>query len=95
MTITEAEFAQAKEELKDKLDDPDRAVKKYDDFTFGERVRLLEDNEEEGVFAGEEGRVIIEQLGSEEHGSLRTAVFLVAEGFVDPVEITGLEVESA
>jgi hypothetical protein len=92
--MTDEEFAAKKVELAKYLDDPECAVKEYEGFTFGERVRVLEGDDDEGVYEGDEGTVIIETLGSAELGSARTAVFLVVDGLIDPVEITRLEVES-
>jgi hypothetical protein len=91
--MTDEEFAAKVAELTGSLDNPDAAVKEHDGFTFGERVRVLEGDDDEGVYEGDEGTVIIEALGLAELGSARTAVFLVVDGLIDPVEITGLEVE--
>ena len=91
--MTDEEFEAKKAELREHLDDPERAVKEVDGFTFGERVRVLEDDEEEGVFEGDEGVVLIEKVGAAKYGNERAAVFLKCDGR-DPVEITMLEVES-
>lgn len=94
MSLTDKQFEDRKRELEQHLGNHTRAVKDYEGFTFGERVRVLEDSEEDGVYAGDEGTVIIEKVGHAGGYNERTGVFLLIDGQIDPVEITALEVES-
>lgn len=82
-------FEQAKERLGKYLDDRDRAVDEMDGWHFGESVRIIEDAEQpDTVFAGDEGDLILEQVGAAEYGNVRTAAFFVQPGVMDPVEVT-------
>lgn len=83
--LAEAELAEIAK-LDAELDDPERKVEEYEGIYFGQKARVLEDDEENGVFEGDEGRIIIEKLGAAEYGNLRTAMFIIIDG-MGPVEV--------
>lgn len=94
--MTDEEFDQKKTELAEYLDERDRAVKEHDGFVFGERIRVLEDDEDQGLYADDEGVLIIEKVGHPGGHNERTAVYLIVDGTDSPVEIhAGHEIESA
>lgn len=74
-------------ELDALLDDPERKVETHEGWTYGERVRVVQDDENEGLFEGTEGNLLIEKLGAAEYGNVRVGVFFVEDGMDGPVEV--------
>lgn len=78
------------------VDDPVvRPVRDYDGWTFGDRVRVLEDDDEAGLSEGEEGVLVLEKVGAPEFNSERVAVSILIDGEsstreVDPGIIEGV-----
>jgi hypothetical protein len=95
MSAEAKSFAELVQEYDAHLDDRDRAVEEHQGFTFGQRVRVLEDDDDNGIWEGAEGVLIIEQVGSETHGSLRTGLFLLEEGMAEPNEVQADNIEPA
>lgn len=80
--------------LEEHLDDPANAVHELDGFQFGERVRVIEDDEDNGIFAGDEGDLILEEVGAVEYGSQRVMACIVQDG-MGPMEISTDNIEGA
>lgn len=75
-------------------DDADEeAVLEAEGFTYGDRVRVVEDNEEEGVFAGDEGFVLPCKVGAAAYGNERVMLAFLIDGFDSPVEVTPDSIE--
>lgn len=68
--------------------DIDRPVAEYEGWHFGERVRVIEDDEEAGAFEGDEGWLTLEMVGAPEHGNERVSAGFLGEGMADPIEIS-------
>lgn len=73
----------------------EQAVFEYEGWNYGERVRVTVDNDEEGVFSGDEGYLVPCKLGSVEHRSARTALYMLVTGMSSPVEVKPDEIEAA
>jgi hypothetical protein len=67
--------------------EPDRPVLRHDDWSYGDRVRAIADDEDNGVFSGDEGYLILEMVGAPEYHNERVSLGLLAEGFSDPVDV--------
>jgi hypothetical protein len=74
-------------------DAPDRAVREHEGFTYGDRVRVLDDVEEEGVFADDEGVLVIERVGAAEYQNERVMLGLIPDGMDGAVEVTSDNIE--
>lgn len=55
-------------------------IKELDGWKFGERVRVLEDDGDEGIFAGDEGVLVLEIVGSEEFHNERICASFITDG---------------
>lgn len=64
-----------------------RPVAEHDGWHFGERVRIIDDDDDKGVFAGDEGHVVIEKVGAPEYGNVRTCVAVLVDGTDAPTEV--------
>lgn len=73
----------------------DRPVKEHDGWQFGERVRVIEDDEPHGMYASDEGILVIEEVGSAEHGNVRTAVCILIDDTDCPMEADLFNIEGA
>lgn len=82
-------------EVKEKTGyEPDRPVDNAYDLNFGERVRVIEDDEDNGVYSGDEGYVILETVGSAEYHNERTWLGLLIDGYDSPVDVEPDNIES-
>ncbi|MGH2897173.1 MAG: hypothetical protein ACRDMZ_00750 [Solirubrobacteraceae bacterium] len=72
----------------------ERPVAECGGWHFGERVRVIDDDEESGMFAGDEGWLVLETVGAAEHGNERVCFGVLADGFADPVEVQPDNIES-
>jgi hypothetical protein len=77
----------------DRTDLADRAVLERSGWRFGERVRMLDD--QDPFQAGEEGHVVIQEVGSAEFNNRRVAVFFMVEGTDAWDEVDPSNLESA
>jgi hypothetical protein len=72
----------------------DRAVESYGGFGYGEHVRIVEDDENSGAYAGETGYLVFNEVGAAKYGNVRTAVSVALEGGYDsPLEVDLANVE--
>lgn len=71
----------------------DRPVAELHGWHYGERVRILEDDDEHGIFAGDEGWLIFEEVGAVEYHNLRVSAGFVPDGqdSGDEVSLDNLE----
>jgi hypothetical protein len=76
-------------------EDAERAVPEYNGWQYGERVRIIEDDEREGLFAGDEGFIVIGEVGAPEYGNVRTAIHIIPDGMDGPCEVAYDNIESA
>lgn len=76
------------EELEALLDELDRKVEEYDGLRFGDRGRIVEDNENLMIYEGEEGYVILETVGAPEYGNVHTGVYFLVDGSDSPMQVT-------
>jgi hypothetical protein len=58
----------------------DRPVAELNGWHYGERVRVIEDDDPNGVYADDEGYLVLEEVGSVELGNLRIAAGIVPDG---------------
>jgi hypothetical protein len=87
-------FEEAIEHLRTELGEvPERPIAEYDGWSFGERVRVLEDSEE--VNAGDEGMLVIERVGSALHGSERICASILLDDVQATYEVGLSDLESA
>lgn len=85
-------------ELKAKtgFDDLDEAVEEHEGWHYGERVRVVDDvDEETGPWAGDEGYVVINKLGAARYGNERVAIHFLADGTDAPEEVSTFYLEGA
>ena len=75
----EETFEQAVARIR-KLTEVERPVASKAGFIFGQRVRVLEDDEDNGIFAGDEGWLVIEEVGAAEYHNIRTVLGFLADG---------------
>lgn len=68
-------------------DEVSRPVKDAHGWSFGERVRVIEDDENAGVFENDEGWIVLESVGAAEYGNVRTAFMILLDGSDCPIEI--------
>ena len=64
-----------------------RPIEECEGWYFGERARVVEDDEDEGAYAGDEGFLIIEIVGSTKYGNERNAFSLIIDGSDSPVSV--------
>lgn len=92
--MTDAEFEKIVADLRAKGLEIDRPVKECEGWTIGERVRVLEDDENEGLYSGDEGVIIPEEVGAIEYGNLRTRLYMVIDGQDAMLAIDGFNIEA-
>lgn len=68
----------------DKEDAAERAVAEHNAWHFGERVRIVEDDEGRGLYAGEEGYLLIHEVGAPEHNNVRVSMSILMDGYDSP-----------
>jgi hypothetical protein len=71
MSMASETFEQAVERLRGLGFEFDRPVAELDGWQFGEAVRILEDDEDNGIFEGAEGWIGFERVGSAEYHTER------------------------
>jgi hypothetical protein len=91
MTFEEAK-AKAEAIIGDELDRP---IEELDGWHFGERVSVIEDDEPRGVFAGDEGVLLISEVGAPEYRNVRNAFHILIDGTDCPMEVDPLNIEGA
>lgn len=62
----------------------ERPVERYEGYSFGERVRVVEDDDRDGLFAGDEGYLVLQEVGAAEYGNVRTDVGILMDGYDSP-----------
>ena len=68
-------------------------VAEYEGWKTGDKIRVLEDDEEEGVWEGNEGTLELEIVGSPDYGNERVSFAIVQDG-VDPLEVQPDNIEA-
>lgn len=76
-------------------DGEDRLVLSYEGFTFGDRVRVIDDDEENGLYADEEGYAVISKAGAAEYRNVRTVLAVLVDGTDCPMEAHPDNLEAA
>lgn len=71
------------------------AVEQYDGWSFGERVRAIEDDDREGLYSGDEGYLVLQRVGAAQYGNVRTDVAIVVDGQDVPLSTDLDNIESA
>jgi hypothetical protein len=75
--------------------DAERAVASHEGWNYGERVRIVEDDEREHLYAGEEGYVIISEVGAPEYGNVRISLCILLDDTDCPMPVSPFNIESA
>lgn len=73
----------------------ERPVERYDGWSFGERVRVIEDDERDGLCAGDEGYLVLQEVGGAQYGNVRTDVGVLMDGYDTPLSTDLDNLESA
>lgn len=94
MDTLEQRMALVKERTGFDEEEPARAVLEHEGFTWGDRVRVIEDDEDNGLFEGDEGFVIIGNVGSAEYRNERVMLAFLGDGFTDPNQCTADQIEA-
>jgi hypothetical protein len=81
------EFKELVEKYRKEGVEIDRPVEEFEGFAFGDEVRVIEDDEEQGAYAGDEGIAMPEEVGSVEHGNLQVKMYVLVEGYDSTVEV--------
>jgi hypothetical protein len=76
-------------------DEFDRPIEELDGWKFGERVRVLDDDERNGVYEGDEGVLLISEVGAPEYGNVRKAFHILIDDQDCPMEIDPFNIEGA
>lgn len=99
MTLEEMTLAERIEKLKQDIgfvdEEADRAVDTFEGFTYGERVRVLGDEDSEGLCAGDEGHIVISTVGGAEYRNERVAIAIIVDGMDAPLEVQPDNIEPA
>lgn len=75
-------FEEAQAKVAEIMGEPiNRPVEVYQDWHFGTRVRIIEDDEDNGNYADDEGLLVFEEVGAPEYHNVRTAVGVVLDGY--------------
>lgn len=89
-------FSDELKKVEELTSDPiERPVEKHEGWSFGERVRAIEDDERDGVFAGDEGYLVLQEVGSTEYDSVRVDVAILLDGTDSPISTDVYNIESA
>ena len=89
-----ADFQQEVDRVEEILGDAiDRPVEEHEGWHFGERVRVIEDDEVHGFYEGDEGVLVISRVGSAEYRNERVAVSILIDGTDSPMEIDTMAIE--
>ena len=91
--MTDEELQQTVDDLRGKGIEIEDPVPEFQGWNFGERVRPIEDDDERGIFADEEGVLVIERVGSENYGNVRVAMYFVADGCDSGNEVTPEDIQ--
>jgi hypothetical protein len=76
------ELQKIEELIGEKIPQP---VESYDGWSFGERVRVIEDDDREGLCAGDEGYLVLQTVGAAQYGNVRTDVGVLMDGYDSPL----------
>ena len=88
-------FEEMQTEIASIMGEPvERPLAEHEGWQFGERVRATEGDEDEGLYAGDVGLLIIETVGSPAYGNERVAFSLLVDGYDSPVSIESWNIES-
>jgi hypothetical protein len=72
----------------------EEAVEEFEGFTYGDRVRVIEDAENEGIFSGDVGYVLPCKVGAVEYGTNRVMLAFLPDGMDSPSEVRPDQVEA-
>lgn len=65
--------------------EPDRPRAVLGEWRYGDRVRAIEDDDEEQFWSGDEGYIVIEEVGAPEHNNVRTVCYFLVDNTDCPV----------
>lgn len=85
--MTDQEFEKLVADLRAKGVETERPVKEHDGWTIGTRVRVLEDDEDNGLYADTEGIVLPEEVGAVEYQNLHVKLFFLEDGMDAPIDV--------
>lgn len=93
--MTDEEFTKVVKDIRDDGYDIDRPIKYAHGWTTGTRVRVIEDDEDQGVYRDDEGIVVCKEVATEE-GLVDQIVTLAISSFsvTIPVYPTNIELVS-
>lgn len=76
-------------------DEPSRAVEEHEGWHYGERVRIMEDDDAEGLYEGDAGYLIFSEVGARAHGNLHIKPYFLMDGYdsPSPVSLDNIEPE--
>jgi hypothetical protein len=69
-------------------DEPARAVEEHEGWHYGERVRIVEDDDDEGLFADDTGYLILSEVGARKYGNLHTKPYFLPDGMDTPLPVS-------
>jgi hypothetical protein len=89
-------FVMAQERVKElQSGEPvERPVEEYKGWHFGELVRVLEDHPG-GPNVGDEGTLVLQEVGSPEYGNVRIDVSILLDGWDCPMDVNIAAIEAA
>jgi ATP-dependent exoDNAse (exonuclease V) alpha subunit len=62
-------------------EDPHRPVETHPDgWKFGDRISVVANDEQRGLYPGDEGMCVLETVGSEQHGNERLCLSILVDG---------------
>jgi hypothetical protein len=79
----------------DPIADGDRPVLRLDDFDYGDGVRAIEDDDDNGIAAGDEGVITITEVGAVDRGNVRVLAGLLIDGYDSPLDVDTDNLEHA
>jgi hypothetical protein len=88
-----ATFDEKVKELRDQGIEIDRPVEEFEGWKFGQHVTVIDDDPHGYVYAGDEGVLVPEQVGSEEHDNLQVKLYIVVDGTDSGVDVDPSNIE--
>lgn len=67
---------------------PNRPVAELDGWHYGERVRVLEDDDDAGIGSGEEGWLVLMMVGAAKYQNEHVSVGIVVDGSDSALDVS-------
>lgn len=71
----------------------ERPVLEHDGYSFGERIRIVADDEQRGLYGGDMGYLILGEVGAPQYGNVRTAMHILIDEYDSLEEVTPDDIE--